>query len=245
MFQNERFLKNIIGKLAEVERYVNICVGGGMTDANKAAEDFYCGFLNILFSGNAGFGWADESVQLVNANYTTQNHPAIDLGDRTHRLAVQVTSTNKREKIVSTLEKFYEHRQNQYFDRLIVLIIGEKLVYKKKFNIRHGLTLDIWGGKELGAELQKLCREKLEELDIYMDEALVRYAPAPVPTSAPVVKTLNLTPPVSLGADFQGRGAELEALEALRQNREPMFICWIPTARPGLRRNSTGRPWRF
>ena len=49
MFQNEQLLKDVIGKLAEVERYVNICVGGGMTDANKTAEDFYCGFLNILF----------------------------------------------------------------------------------------------------------------------------------------------------------------------------------------------------
>lgn len=227
MFQNEQLLKDVIGKLAEVERYVNICVGGGMTDANKTAEDFYCGFLNILFSGNAAFGWAEKTVELVNANYTTQNHPAIDLADKARRLAVQVTSTNKRDKIVSTLNKFYEHHQNQLFDRLIVLIIGEKLDYRKAFNVKRGLTLDIWGGKELGAELQKLSREKLEALNTYMDGALVRYAPAPVP--APVEKklVLALTPPDSLGTDFQGREAELEKLHRLRQKRDPIFLSGL------------------
>ncbi len=54
------------------------------------------------------------------------NHPAIDLGDETARVAFQVTSTSGSEKIKKTLRKFVERELYEKYDKLIIYILTEK-----------------------------------------------------------------------------------------------------------------------
>ena len=47
----------------------------GNVDYNRAAEDFFCGILNILFD-----------LRLQNLNYKSKNFPGIDLGDSVRKI---------------------------------------------------------------------------------------------------------------------------------------------------------------
>ena len=64
--------------------------------------------------------------RLENLNLTTGlNYPGIDLGDKSARVAIQVTSTPGSDKIKATLTKFVEYKLYRDCDRLIVYILTE------------------------------------------------------------------------------------------------------------------------
>jgi hypothetical protein len=63
---------------------------------------------------------------LVNINNNDFNKAAIDLGDSSARLAVQVTSQRNKTKIQKTLDKFVKHGLADDYDTLKVLIIGDR-----------------------------------------------------------------------------------------------------------------------
>ncbi len=63
-------------------------------DFHLHSEDFYLHFFNKLY------GW-----NLINLNKKSQNIEAIDLVDRSSKKIVQVSATNTKEKIESTLQK--------------------------------------------------------------------------------------------------------------------------------------------
>ena len=83
----------------------------GRTDINKVAESV----LIPLFKEVYGY------TNLRNLNEVEKtNYPAIDLGDETARVAVQITSTTDIEKIKDTLRGFVEHKLYEKYDKLIV-----------------------------------------------------------------------------------------------------------------------------
>ncbi|WP_156815490.1 SMEK domain-containing protein [Pseudanabaena sp. PCC 6802] len=88
----------------------------GQTDINRVAEMM----LIPLFAEVYGF------KALKNLNTDKDNHPAIDLGDETAKVCVQVTSTSDIEKVKSSLRKFVEYKFYEKYDRLIVYILTEK-----------------------------------------------------------------------------------------------------------------------
>lgn len=82
---------------------------------NDRAESFTIPLFNILF------GWDLRDLNMEQANY-----PGIDLGDSENRIAVQVTSETKLNKVRESLETFVTQRHFEQFDRLIVFMIQEK-----------------------------------------------------------------------------------------------------------------------
>lgn len=210
-------LQHINEKLAALTACVHLNNGQGRIDINKDAEDFYCGLLNILLDSN-----------LENLNYTKRDYPAIDLGDRDRKLAVQVTSTNSRDKIRETLKTFFENNQDRHFSCLIILIIGQKERYKKPFKTERGFQFsadrDIWDINRLGGEIARLSEEKRAALEEYLDEKLIDYTPG-----GSGEKKLNLPLPTTLGVDgFVGRTEELETLQkALEEHVKPIVISGL------------------
>ena len=89
----------------------------GRTDINSVAETI----LIPLFAEVYGY------TSLENLNITEDtNYPAVDLGDRVARVAIQVTSTSDSEKVRSTLCKFCRYKLYEKYDRLIIYILTEK-----------------------------------------------------------------------------------------------------------------------
>ena len=101
-------MERITDALSIVVTNVKLHNSRGRTDINKEAEDFYCGLLNIVLGKN-----------LENLNLLKMDFPAIDLADKEGRLCVQVTSTEERNKVDRTLEKFFAKELDKQFDRQI------------------------------------------------------------------------------------------------------------------------------
>ena len=87
------------------------------TDINLIAENV----LIPLFSEIYGH------TELKSLNTSENpNFPAIDLGDKTTRIAYQITSTPTSTKIKSTLKKFVDNELYNEYDHLIIYILTEK-----------------------------------------------------------------------------------------------------------------------
>jgi len=127
-----------------------------LQDMNVHAENFFRDFLNLAL----GF-------DLININIVEKNARAIDLGDAEARVAIQVTSTSQLAKIKHTHNGFLSGKLDEHYDRLVVLIIGEKKAYREKSlgvegSFRMSLSDDVWGISDLLSSIGDLSLEKLE-----------------------------------------------------------------------------------
>ena len=84
-------------------------------DNNKVAQHFFCRLLNEAY----GLG-------LVELDNFEENYPAIDLGDTKKRIAYQITTTKTSDKVTKTLETYRRHGLEAQFDRVVVLVIGDR-----------------------------------------------------------------------------------------------------------------------
>jgi hypothetical protein len=105
-------------------------------------------------------------------NRIQKNYPAIDLGDYTNRVCVQVTAQNSSAKIQKTIDKFVEKGLSEDFDRLIILIITEKKNYTKEFGTEYTFAFDsandIWDIDDLLGFIEGIEIEKAEDLKTYL-----------------------------------------------------------------------------
>lgn len=128
-----------------------------LQDVNVHAENFFRDLLNLALGYN-----------LNNINIIEKNARAIDLGDEMARFAIQVTSTSDLGKIKHTHSGFVEGGLESKYDRLVVLIIGEKRAYRQislggngVFNL--SLVDDVWDIKDLIRLIGDLTIDKLEQ----------------------------------------------------------------------------------
>lgn len=127
-----------------------------LQDDNVHAENFFRDLLNLALDYN-----------LMNINIVEKNAKAIDLGDETQRIAIQVTSTSDIGKIKHTHRAFIKAGLHNKYDQLVVLIIGEKKAYREATlggNGVFGMSLedDVWGMADLLRKIGGLPIEKLE-----------------------------------------------------------------------------------
>ncbi len=127
-------------KMGIIEELTNICKivhqknKLNSTDIHRLCENMFCNIFNILFE------W---ELMVLNTPSNPRNI-AVDLGDRKRHIYIQVTATNKKEKIEETLRKFAKNYAKK--DILKIFIVGEKPVYKKidTAGIKFNVNKDIW-----------------------------------------------------------------------------------------------------
>lgn len=105
----------------------------GLHDINKVCEPFFCELFNILW---------DKGYQRLEGE--KKNHPGIDLGDKTNRSSVQITSDGTKKKLWGTIEQFEDNELYVYYDELIHFVVGEK-DFKPKQKDRMKFEKDICG----------------------------------------------------------------------------------------------------
>lgn len=116
-------LKRVNDLFSRFEDQVRNEASIGKTDLNKTAETIVKSLLNAIY------GWNLENVNYAEDN---NNHPGIDLGDKTAKVCVQVTATASPEKVRNTLRKFIKYEQYLEYDRLIVFFLKKKQSYQSK-----------------------------------------------------------------------------------------------------------------
>lgn len=124
----------IIRKLYELVKAVNIKNKMNLNDINNVCEEVFCEILNIIFE-------FDLIVLNTESNY---RNIAVDLGNERKSIYVQVTSNTRKEKINETLRKFalvYETNS-----KLIFFLIGKKPKYSKinTYGTKFNKDTDIW-----------------------------------------------------------------------------------------------------
>ena len=206
-------MERITDALSILTTNVKLHNSRGRTDINKEAEDFYCGLLNIVLGKN-----------LENLNLLEMDFPAIDLADKEGRLCVQVSSTEERNKVDRTLEKFFAKELDKQFDRLIVLVIGKKPRYQSGFTTQRGFDFDherdVWDLPKLLLEIEKLDEEKRSDVDQYLS--------ARVNTGVGKKQYPDLPLRTALEGDaFVGRGAELAEIDRRFQTEQLLFLTGL------------------
>jgi hypothetical protein len=100
-------------------------------DNNVVAQRFFCQLLNATF---------DLDLKVMDDVRT--NYPAIDLGDSTNRIAYQITTEKRSDKVQSTLQKFVQHGLDKQYDTLKILVIGDRQATYDAVEVPHGLKFD-------------------------------------------------------------------------------------------------------
>jgi hypothetical protein len=109
-------LDSIKKHLGRFQAQIKISNANSEYDINIHTENVLIPILNLIFS-----------CDLTNVNYAVgKNAEAIDLLDERKRIAFQVTSTARAEKIRNTLQKFLSSKFISKVDHLYVIIISDR-----------------------------------------------------------------------------------------------------------------------
>jgi len=133
------------------------------TDINRDAQNI----LIPLFEEIYGY------KNLKNLDYVedNSNYPSIDLGDEIERIAFQITSTSKLEKIQHTLEEFFKYNLHQKYNRLVIYILVDKQKTYSDAKIKQiigntnfafDVSNDIWDYTTLLREIGNFQIEKVD-----------------------------------------------------------------------------------
>lgn len=157
-------IAKLIGRLINEVRALNAI---GRFDINSVTEDFLVPILKLTF----------DCPDLQNQNLIQANFPAVDLGCRTTKLSIQVTTNASSAKIVHTLRKFREHSLEEVFDQLYIFTLIEKQsTYNSSALAAEISTLaaefdpksHILDFKDLLARIKKLDTGKLGHIHAYL-----------------------------------------------------------------------------
>ena len=171
-YKKQTILKVIADNLAFYSKGITIENSMGFFDSNRSAQDFFTGFLKLVF-------WYDNLQELDKLNDTVI-YPAIDLGDEIAKIAFQITTKKDSGKIKDTIAKFIKYELYKQYDRLVILIIWEKQGSYSNFDTKGNFIFnkesDIWDDNTLIKYINKITDiQKLEEIQKYLEENLVEF----------------------------------------------------------------------
>src|SRR6266566_233105 len=111
----ENMIKAVTDGLTLLVHRIEGRAAARLYDLNIVSENFFKDLLNCL-----------RNLALVNLNKTASNYPAIDLGDKTHRVSFQVTADRRTRKIQASIDTFLAHQLIDDYDEIYFLILGNK-----------------------------------------------------------------------------------------------------------------------
>lgn len=155
----------LLGRFAHEVKVANAI---GLFDINTVAEDFLIPIFAIAFN----------CPDLCNQNRIKMNFPAIDLGCKTTRTSIQITSDSSSSKVCETLDKFKSHGLSSDFDLLYVYVITERqrtYTSKKLIEVASQLTIkfdpsnNILDFQDLVKMLGTFTNEQLERINGHLE----------------------------------------------------------------------------
>ncbi len=177
------YKKAIINSLTWLSKEVEINNKLNFTDINVHSEYFYRDLLNLAFGYN-----------LQNINILEPNAAAIDLGDESNQLAIQVTSTSDLSKTKHTVAKFIEKGLHKKYKRLVILNIVKKANHREPLigdeNFSINTKEDIWDIHTLSTKLNDKNDHSLKQINDFLNANLYKKPYEALPKN--VTTILNL-----------------------------------------------------
>ena len=154
MPENEVYMQKISETLATMAAKVQQDGSANLVSTNVLAENFYREFLNVLC------GWKLDSANLED------NAAGIDLVSEEDRVVVQVSSTDSKPKLQSSLDKLGLDAYAGY--RFVFLLIAPKRAKHAGLRVPEGIRFDpaadVWSNAELLRRAQGLELSRLKQL---------------------------------------------------------------------------------
>jgi hypothetical protein len=165
--KREFHIKEIIQEFSILKSKLELLSELNLQDMNIISEYHIQEILNIVFDFN-----------LKNSNSTKVNSVAIDLEDVENSIAVQVTSTSRKNKIQDTLDKFFTNNLDEKFEVLFIFILGKKQKNYKDLRIKGSFSFDpnehIIDFAKITSRLLTLSSSKIEKIrNILKNDKLV------------------------------------------------------------------------
>lgn len=152
MADRDKYKEIIIDSFTHLEKKVGYYNCLNLQDININLEDTFRDLLNKIYTDR----------EFINLNSAIDvNYAAIDLGDNINDLAIQVTSTTSRKKVVETIEKYKE--KNEYNKVIMLYCTNNKPKRGKDFSdhINGEFELEEWDLEDL---LQKIPTADIDGL---------------------------------------------------------------------------------
>jgi len=150
------FIGEIVDELSSVANQIAARSKLGLLDLNVFSENFFRDVFNALYD------W-----KLENLNQSRSNEPGLDLGDKSRKVAIQVTSRSDAAKVNGTLKKITA-KQTTSYSTIFVFVAGQKQdsytldpVLCHKFAFKEENILDV---KDLCRKAMDLPIDKLQAL---------------------------------------------------------------------------------
>lgn len=156
---------SLLGRFAHEVKVANAM---GLFDINTVAEDVLVPIFAIAFN----------CPDLCNQNRIQMNFPAVDLGCKTSRISIQITSDSSSSKTQETLEKFNSHGLDSDFDSLYVYVITERqksYTSQKLTEAANSLSINfdparnILDYQDLAKRLGELTNDQIESINDHLE----------------------------------------------------------------------------
>lgn len=115
MIESGKNFESIVSLLNKFREEVKSFASLGYLNINKHSENFVKRILNL-----------SNGLELENLNKDKSNFPGIDLGDTDDKVAYQITSAKKSDKIDHTLEMCLKYRHYETFGSINVFVLTNK-----------------------------------------------------------------------------------------------------------------------
>lgn len=152
-----RYFNYIFKKLGVLSYNINLKGKLNILDLHNHSENFYAYFLSKVFD------W-----ELENLNQLKQNIEAIDLVDHTNKIVLQVSATNTKQKLESSLSKSIIAKYTGYTFKFILISKEGSELAKGNFANPHGISFnpasDIIDNKVLLDRILSLNIDKQKEV---------------------------------------------------------------------------------
>jgi hypothetical protein len=112
MGNKQKEIANVVSLLSQWIVSIKLFNTLGLYDINKYAESISTKILNNIYN-----------LDLSNLNKESANFPSIDLGDKTNKIAFQVTSRRYAAKIRDNLQKFVDNKYDKIYSNGIYFFI--------------------------------------------------------------------------------------------------------------------------
>lgn len=156
MITRGHFIGEIVDELSSIASQIAARSKLGLLDLNVFSENFFRDVFNALYD------W-----KLENLNQSRSNEPGLDLGDKSRKVAIQVTSRSDAAKVNGTLKKITAKQATAYSE-IFVFVAGQKQgsytidpVLCHKYAFKEENILDV---KDLCRKAMDLPIDKLQAL---------------------------------------------------------------------------------
>lgn len=211
----ETYLKTISESLNLLAAQIHLNGRLNLLDLHVHSENFYLHLFNLIFD-----------YKLENLNAVNQNIGGIDLVDRSNKIVVQVSATDTKQKIESTLSKIPKEFHGYYFKFIPIVSDAselQRILQTKKYQNPYKMIFnpagDIFDVLHILRYISPFTVDKLKEIVVFLAKELKK-DPDPLRIQSNLADIINILSKDNLnGRDPNQQSIDFEIEDKIRHNK--------------------------